>query len=110
MRRLLTNLRQGRYVAEWDRGKLIDGKYFFYDNLEYIDVKKEVAGSESSRKKEGTEESTWDYCTHANRQFYTEISGGTLRPEGRTLLTNDIKGVKTIPIGTYDVGDGYYDP
>lgn len=33
-----------------------------------------------------------------------------MRPEGKTLLSNDIKGTKTIPEGTYDVGDGYYDP
>jgi hypothetical protein len=26
---------QGRYVAKWDRGKLIEGKYFFYDALEF---------------------------------------------------------------------------
>jgi len=30
----------GRYVAKWDRGKLIEGKYFFFDNLEYIDSNK----------------------------------------------------------------------
>ena len=42
-------------------------------------------------------------------QFYTEKLKG-LRPDGLTLLTNDIKGVKDIPSGTYDVGDGYYDP
>ena len=33
-----------------------------------------------------------------------------LRPDGLTLITNDIKGPTTIPEGTYDVGDGYYDP
>eukprot|EP00831_Metopus_contortus_P011873 TRINITY_DN14753_c0_g1_i2.p2 TRINITY_DN14753_c0_g1~~TRINITY_DN14753_c0_g1_i2.p2 ORF type:complete len:149 (-),score=48.86 TRINITY_DN14753_c0_g1_i2:11-457(-) len=27
-----------------------------------------------------------------------------------TLITNDINGPKEIPEGTYDVGDGYYDP
>ena len=33
-----------------------------------------------------------------------------MRPEGKTLLTNDINGIKDIPPGTYDVGDGYFDP
>ena len=80
----------GRFVAKWERGKMIEGKYFFYDALEY--------------KKEN-----WDYCTLTNRQFYTEIIKG-VRPDGLTLLTNDINGVKDIPEGTYDVGDGYYDP
>ncbi len=33
-----------------------------------------------------------------------------LRPDGLTLTTNDIKGPRLIPDGTYDMGDGYYDP
>ena len=70
---------------------MIEGKYYFYDNLEY--------------KKE-----EWDYCTLQDRRFYTEIKLDQMRPEGKTLLTNDIQGVKDIPPGTYDVGDGYFDP
>lgn len=105
---------QGRYVAKWDRGKLIEGNYFFYDNLEYIDSEKamEEAANCKTHHNSKKENDTvgWDYCTARNRQFYTEISRGTLRPEGKTLLSNDIKGTKTIPEGTYDVGDGYYDP
>ena len=80
----------GRYVAKWDRGKLIDGKYFFYDKLEFSDT-------------------NWDYCTIKDRKFYTEAMKG-LRPDGLTLITNDIKGPKSIPEGTYDLGDGYFDP
>ena len=60
----------GRYVAKWERGKMIEGKYFL-DNLEY--------------KKED-----WDYCTLKDRRFYTEIKLNEMRPEGKTLLTNDI--------------------
>lgn len=26
------------------------------------------------------------------------------------MITNDAKGPKNIPEGTYDIGDGYYDP
>lgn len=80
----------GRYVAKWDKGKLIEGNYFFYDSLEYND-------------------GSWEYCTIKERSFYTEKLKG-LRPDGLTLITNDIKGPKTIPEGTYDIGDGYYDP
>ena len=87
----------GRYVAKWECGKLIDGKYFFYDKLEF--------GADAS--KEETQQQ-WDYCTIKDRRFYTEKLKG-LRPDGLTLITNDIKGPKDIPEGTYDIGDGYYD-
>ena len=87
----------GRYVAKWECGKLIDGKYFFYDKLEF--------GADAS--KEETQQH-WDYCTIKDRRFYTEKLKG-LRPDGLTLITNDIKGPKDIPEGTYDIGDGYYD-
>ena len=89
-------MKQGRYVAKWDRGKMIEGKYFFYDNLEYVDGKKKAA-------------EPWEYCTNNDRSFYTEIMKG-LRPDGLTLITNDIKGPRRIPEGTYDIGDGYFDP
>ena len=69
---------------------MIEGKYYFYDELEYY-------------------KDNWNYCTITDRQFYTEIKKD-LRPDGLTLITNDINGVKDIPEGTYDVGDGYYDP
>ena len=35
---------QGKYVAKWDRGKLIEGEYFFYDDLKFKDKE-------------------WNYCT-----------------------------------------------
>ena len=85
-------------MAKWDRGKLIDGKYFFYDNLEFG----AQAGDEASQQQ-------WDYCTIKDRRFYTEKLKG-LRPDGLTLITNDIRGPRDIPEGTYDIGDGYYDP
>ena len=87
-------------MAKWDRGKLIDGKYFFFDNLEYID----------SDKQKVAKKDPWDYCTDKDRRFYTEVAKNTLRPDGLTLLSNDIKGLRRIPEGTYDIGDGYYDP
>ena len=78
-------------MAKWERGKMLEGNYFFYDTLEF---------------KDGTD---WDYCTIKDRRFYTENLKG-LRPDGQTLITNDPKGPKPLPEGVYDIGDGYYDP
>ena len=33
-----------------------------------------------------------------------------IRPEGKTLIVNNIEGPRLIPPGTYDIGDGFYDP
>jgi hypothetical protein len=68
----------------------LEGEYFFYDNLQFKDK-------------------DWDYCTIQDRRFYTEILKG-LRPDGKTLICNNIDGPKKIPPGSYDIGDGYYDP
>ena len=75
---------------------MVEGKYFFYDNLEFVDGKKQTA-------------EPWGYCTNNDRSFYTAVMKG-LRPDGLTLITNDIKGPRRIPEGTYDIGDGYFDP
>lgn len=85
-------------MAKWDRGKLLEGKYFFYDNLEF-----------GAKAEDESTQANWDYCTIKDRRFYTEKLKG-LRPDGLTLITNDIRGPKDIPEGTYDIGDGYYDP
>ena len=68
----------------------MEGNYFFYDQLEF-------------------KTENWGYSTNKDRSFYTEILKG-LRPEGKTLLSNNIEGLRSIPEGTYDLGDGYYDP
>jgi hypothetical protein len=47
----------GRFVAKWKNGKLVKGTYFFEDDLEY-------------RNKD------WQYCTNADRRFWTEIQHG----------------------------------
>ena len=44
---------QGKYVAKWERGKMIGGEYFFYDDLKFKDK-------------------LWNYCTIEDRRFYTE--------------------------------------
>ena len=33
-----------------------------------------------------------------------------IRPDGKTLIVNNIEGPRLIPEGTYDIGDGFYDP
>ncbi len=47
----------GRFVGAWKRGKLVHGKYFFQDNLEY-------------------RPENWQYCTDGDRRFWTEIQNG----------------------------------
>ena len=44
-----------------------------------------------------------------DRSFYTEVLKG-IRPDGLTLIVNNIEGPRLIPPGTYDLGDGFYDP
>ena len=69
---------------------MIDGEYAFYDNLQFKDKE-------------------WSYCTIQDRRFYTEEIKG-LRPDGKTLICNQMEGPKDIPEGTYDIGDGFFDP
>mmetsp|Transcript_1675 Transcript_1675/g.3587 ORF Transcript_1675/g.3587 Transcript_1675/m.3587 type:complete len:186 (+) Transcript_1675:225-782(+) len=80
----------GKYKATWERGKMLEGEYEYYDGLKY-------------------DFDNWNYCTPNDRRFYTEIKEG-LRPAGDTLIVNQAEGPKKIPPGTYDVGEGYYDP
>ena len=80
----------GRYVGKWNRGKSISGDYFFYDDLPY-------------------ENRDWTYSTQRDRSFYTEVLMG-IRPDGKTLIVNNIDGPRLIPQGCYDIGDGFYDP
>ena len=70
---------------------MITGEYSFYDNLQFKDK-------------------DWNYCTIQECRLYTEDAAGTLRPEGKTLFCNQMEGPKDIPEGTYDIGDGFFDP
>lgn len=79
----------GRYQATWERGYAIEGRYIFNDGLLY-------------------EDRNWQYISQGDRRFYTEVLDG-LQPAGKTLLTNEREPPK-IPKGTYDTGNGYYDP
>lgn len=72
-------------------GKLIDGDYYFFDDLKYEEGEK------------------WDYCKGEDRRFNFERNHG-IKPAGQTQLKNDPEGEKPIPAGTYDTGDGFFDP
>lgn len=80
----------GYYEGIWEHGKKISGDYFFYDKLKF-------------------EEENWDYCTGKDRKFNYERNHG-IKPSGQTQITNNHEGENAIPPGTYDTGDGYFDP
>ncbi len=81
---------QGYFKGVWDMGKLKSGNYYFFDHLKF-------------------EEKEWDYCQGEDRRFNYERNHG-IKPAGQTQLKNDPLGEKPIPPGTYDTGDGFYDP
>ncbi|KND00874.1 uncharacterized protein SPPG_03976 [Spizellomyces punctatus DAOM BR117] len=79
----------GKYEAQWKNGVALSGTYTFKDGLEYAPE-------------------DWSYCTEADRRFYSERING-FRP-GTPQLTNDPSGPHSIPLNTFDVGEGYFDP
>lgn len=80
----------GYYKAQWEEGKMVSGEYFFKDNLKYEQPEK------------------WKHCINEDRRFYEEYLNG-IKPSGATQQTRD-KQPHIIPPGTYDTGDGYYEP
>ena len=80
----------GYYKGIWKLGKKVSGDYYFFDDLKF-------------------EEKEWDYCTGKDRRFNYERNT-YIKPSGITQLINDPKGEKKIPQGTYDTGEGYFDP
>eukprot|EP00039_Didymoeca_costata_P004215 m.71983 g.71983 ORF g.71983 m.71983 type:complete len:182 (+) comp12294_c0_seq1:85-630(+) len=84
----------GKYEAEWRNGKAVGpqparGEYTFKDGLKF-------------------DEQDWSYCDEDDRRFYTERLEG-IPAAGESKLTNSGY-VEKIPAGTYDVGDGFFDP
>lgn len=69
---------------------MVSGEYFFKDNLKYEEPEK------------------WKHCINDDRRFYEEYLNG-IKPSGATQQTRDMK-PHVIPQGTYDTGDGYYEP
>lgn len=80
-----------RFVATWNRGKLVDGVYYFHDKLEY-------------------QPKNWQYCTDADRRFWSEQQFGIQFCEFPQLTDSGEQDTKAIPYGTYDIGDSYLDP
>ena len=68
---------------------MLRGEYIFKDNL-------------------GFEKEEWKHCTGDDRRFYQEYLHG-IKPSGATQQTKEDK-PHNIPTGTYDTGDGYYEP
>jgi hypothetical protein len=80
-----------RFVATWSLGKLVDGTYYFADKLEYAPK-------------------NWQYCTDADRRFWSEQQFGIQFGEFPQLTDSGETNTKAIPYGTYDTGDAYLDP
>jgi len=79
----------GKYKGNWAKGKLVDGNYEFSDGLGFQEPAK------------------WDFCNSKDRRFYHEIINNIKNPD---IEKFNHKLFKPIPEGTYDTGDGYYDP
>mmetsp|Transcript_5562 Transcript_5562/g.16753 ORF Transcript_5562/g.16753 Transcript_5562/m.16753 type:complete len:236 (+) Transcript_5562:144-851(+) len=80
------------FEAEWVHGKsrgegTARGVLTFKDGLRYGEV-------------------DYDYCDQDDRRFHSERVGG-LKPGGETQKT-DSESPADIPVGMFDVGDGYY--
>jgi len=83
----------GKYIAQWEHGKAVKGRYVFSDGLAYTEP----------------QDGAWSYCQpDGDRRFYSELVEG-LRPSGDVQLANQHP-PPLIPQGTYDVGDGYLAP
>jgi hypothetical protein len=79
----------GRYKGKWLGGKMQEGSYEFSDGLEF------------------SQPSKWDFCTFKDRRFYHEIINNIKNPE---IEKFNERLFKNIPEGSYDTGDGFYDP
>lgn len=79
----------GRYKGMWKNGSCLEGSYQFVDCLDFQEPAK------------------WDYCTYKDRRFNYEINHGIKNPD---IEKYNEKLFKEIPEGTYDTGDGFYDP
>eukprot|EP00051_Salpingoeca_urceolata_P008957 m.110224 g.110224 ORF g.110224 m.110224 type:complete len:169 (+) comp16030_c0_seq1:88-594(+) len=82
------------FSAKWVHGKAIGntpsaGAYTFKDGLKL-------------------EEGDWTYCDEDDRRFYSEHLNG-VEPAGRSRKVDQGE-PPAIPPGTYDTGDGFYDP
>jgi len=79
----------GKFIAKWDKGKLVHGTYYYDDELQYFSK-------------------DWSYATDADRRFWTGIQNGIILADEPQLT--DKNPPMWIPVGTHDVGNGYFDP
>ena len=85
----------GKWDGVWDNGKMVTGNYVFSDGLEHKPI---------------TEDS-WKYCSNTDPRFYEEIKkGNPNNKEGIEFETARGDKQVALPVGTYDFGEGYYDP
>ena len=80
---------KGTYVGEWENGNVVSGTYVFSDELEFA-------------------EKDWQYLNESDRRFYSEIREGIAG--GACVQLTNHGSVPDIPLGCYDVGDGYLNP
>ena len=88
-----------RFEATWRLGQLVTGMYFFEDQLEYLPR-------------------NWQYCTDADRRFWSEQQFGIKFSEFPQLTDAAAAAAaaggqaesQSIPYGAYDLGDCYLLP
>ncbi|DAZ93389.1 TPA: hypothetical protein N0F65_012446, partial [Lagenidium giganteum] len=82
---------EGKLEGTWENGKQLEGKFTFSDGLEYAPK-------------------AWGYCTGTDRRFYSEVvSPEGIAPAGQ-LHYFDTGIQRTVPLGSYDAGNGIYTP
>ncbi len=84
-----------KWTGTWEKGKMKTGRYVFADSLEHKEIN----------------EQNWDYCSSRDPRFFEEIKKGN--PNDKSGIEYETaRGEKTValPVGTYDFGEGYYDP
>lgn len=85
----------GKWVGEWEYGKMKEGKYVFSDGLEHKSIT----------------EDKWSYCSESDPRFFEEIKKGNPNSAaGIEYETPRAEKFVALPTGCFDYGEGYYDP
>lgn len=74
----------------------------------WIDGVEDGGGTYSFKDGLPFQKERWDYCSIADRRFWSEKNSG-IKPAGETQRV-DASSRHSLPAGTFDVGNGYYDP
>ncbi len=110
-----------KYVAKWERGKLVpsSGVFYFPDNLPYGSTKENIfllppsdsgsgSDADAAQAKLGDLDwraAEWKYCTPSDRRYWSEIQNGI--QVNRSVQLTDRTPPPRLPLGCLDVGDGY---